>query len=111
MGKGRYDAQNFGGDPQNCSATLLVGIGRSQTPGLLGGEIFIGSGNDGPDQFECAREFESVVVVEDLADGGFCYFGKFLVLRLKLSGLGDFSGKTPFDHRGGTAGKIAQAVG
>src|SRR6202166_2120239 len=111
MRQRRYCAQDLGGHPQNCSATLLVSIGSTQTPGLLGSEVFIGGGDDRPDEFECAREFESVVVFEDFADGGLGDFGKLLVLRLKFSSLRNFSAKTAINHRGGAARKITQAVG
>src|ERR1700693_2242530 len=111
MSQRGYDAQNFRGHPKNCSATLPVRIGSAQAPGLFSSEIFVGGGNDGPDQLERTREFESVVVFEDLADGGLRDFDKLSVLWLKVSGLGNFSAKTALDHGGCAAGKITQAVG
>src|ERR1700722_11785546 len=105
MCQSRNDAQNLGGQPENCAATLLLRVGSTKTPGLLSGEIFIGGGDDEPDHLECAREFESVVMIEDLADGGLRDPSELLVLRLKLSSLGDFSAKTAIDHRGGAACK------
>src|ERR1700733_1531582 len=106
-----YDAQNLGGDPQNCPAPLLVCVGSTQAPGLFSSEIFVGGGDNGPDQLERAGEFKSVIVFEDLADGGLCDFDEFGVLWLKVSGLGNFSAKTALDHGGGATGKITQAVG
>src|ERR1700686_692695 len=110
MRKRCYDAQNLGGHPQNCSAALLVRLRSAQTPGLFGGEVFIGGSDDGPDQLKSTRKFESVIVFEHLADGGLRDFGEVVVLRLKLSGLRDFPAKAALDHRGGAAGKIAQAI-
>src|SRR4029077_18970078 len=98
MRQGRYDAQNLGGHPQNSPATLLVSVGSAEAPGLLSGEIFVRSGDDGPDQLERARKFESVVVFKDLADGALRDFGEFLILRLKFSRLGNLAAKTAFDH-------------
>src|ERR1700722_382541 len=111
MRQSRYDAQHLCGHPQNCSTTLLVRVGSAEAPRLLSGEVFIGGGDDGPDQLECAREFEFVVVFEDFADRGLRDFGKLIVLRMKLRGLGNFSAKAAVDHGSGAAGKIAQTVG
>ncbi len=105
------DAQEFGGGPENGGFALGIGIGRAEGPGLLGGEIFVREGDDGPDGFEGSGKFHFVEAVEDFADGGLRFFREELVLRLECRGLGNFSAETLFDHGGGATGEIAVAVG
>ncbi len=89
----------------------MAGFGSAEGPGLFGGQIFVGSGDHGPDGFEGARKFHFVEALEDFADRGLGFLGQGVVLRLALGGLRNFAGKILFDQGGGAAGEIAEAVG
>src|SRR5882724_509450 len=105
------NTKHFSSDPENCAAPLIVRIGATQHPWLLGSEIFVRGGDQRPDQFERTGKSKLVVKLQNFADRGLRLFRERFVLRLQRPRLRNFPATILLDHRRGAAGKVAEAVG